>query len=68
VTYGKLGSAYGKSNETVEAREALASGRAIMVKLLDQHQDSAQLKQDLAGFDVEIAKLGEDPPKEMPKP
>ena len=57
-----------KSSETEKAHEALTSGRAIIAKLVDQHPDWAEWKQDLARFDALIAQLGEGPPKEMPKP
>ena len=59
MSYAKLGDAYRKSNETAEAREALASGRAIIAKLVEQHPDWAEWKRDLAWFDARIAELGE---------
>ncbi|MBV8106944.1 MAG: hypothetical protein JO223_20415, partial [Hyphomicrobiales bacterium] len=68
VSYAKLAIAYGKSNETEKAREALTSGRAIIAKLVEQHPDWGQWKQDLAWFDEQIAELGEASAKEMPKP
>ena len=60
--------AYRKSNETEKAREALTSGRAIIAKLVEQHPDWAQWRQDLAWFDAQIAQLGEASAKETPKP
>ena len=63
VSYAKLATAYGKSSETAKAREALVSGRAIIVKLVEQHPEWAQWKRDLAWFDAQIAELGRAPQK-----
>jgi hypothetical protein len=63
---GQLANAYRKSNETAKARDALAAGRAIIGKLVEQHPDQAQWKQDLAWFDAPIAELGRTSPKKKP--
>ena len=60
MSYAKLASVYRASNETAKASEALASGRAIIAKLVGEHPDWAQWKQDLAWFDAQIAELSED--------
>ena len=58
VSYAKLADAYSKSNETAKARDALAAGRAIIGKLVEQHPDQVQWKQDLTWFDARIAERG----------
>ena len=63
VSYGNIGDAYRKSNETAKA---LAAGRAIIGKLVEQHPDQAQWKQDLAWFDAQIAEQGKTSPKKKP--
>ncbi|MFZ2107597.1 MAG: hypothetical protein WAV18_19845 [Roseiarcus sp.] len=47
-----------KANQPAEARAALDAGRAIIAKLVADHPDFAQWKQDLAWFDAQIAALG----------
>jgi hypothetical protein len=64
--YAKLADAYSKSNETAKVRDALAAGRAIIGKLVEQHPDQAQWKQDLAWFDARIAERGKTSPKKKP--
>jgi hypothetical protein len=66
VSYKNLAKAYRKSNETAKARDALAVGRAIVGKLVEQHPDQAQWKQDLAWFDAQIAEQGKTSPKKKP--
>jgi hypothetical protein len=65
VSYAKLVDAYRKSN-AANARDALAAGRAIIGKLMEQHPDQEQWKQDLARFDARIAELGKTSPKKKP--
>ena len=64
--YKNLADAYRKSNETAKARDAIAAGRAIIGKLVEQHPDQAQWKQDLAWFDARIAERGKTSPKKKP--
>jgi predicted Zn-dependent protease len=66
LCYAKLADAYRKSNETAKARDALATGRAIIGKLVEQHRDQAQWKQDLAWFDARIAEWDKTSPKKKP--
>jgi hypothetical protein len=66
VTYANLADAYRRSNQTAQAREALTAGRAVIAKLVDQHPDQAQWKQDLAWFDTRIAERGKTSPKKKP--
>jgi predicted Zn-dependent protease len=66
VSYAKLASAYRKSNETTKAHDALAEGRTILGKLVEQHSDQVQWKQDLAWFDAQIAELGKTSSKKKP--
>ena len=63
-----MADAYRGSNGTENARQALASGRVIIAKLVEQYPDWAQWKQDLAWFDEQIAEPGEAPAKKAPKP
>jgi hypothetical protein len=66
VSYAKLADAYSKSNETAKGRDALAAGRAIIGKLVEQHPDQAQWKQDLTWFDARIAERGKTSQKKKP--
>jgi hypothetical protein len=63
VTYANIGGTYRKLNDTAKAREALAAGRAIIGKLVEQHPDQTQWKQDFAWIDAQIAELGRTSPK-----
>ena len=66
VSYANIGGTYRKLNDTAKAREALAAGRAIIGKLVEQHPDQTQWKQDMAWIDVQIAELGKTSPKKKP--
>jgi hypothetical protein len=46
-----------------KARDALAAGRAIIGKLVEQHLDQAQWKQDLTWFDARTAEREKTSPK-----
>jgi hypothetical protein len=56
-SYGRLSTALQKAAQLAEAREAAIAGRAIVVSLVERFPESAQLKQDLAWFDGQIAAL-----------
>jgi hypothetical protein len=58
VSYAKLADAYRKSDHPAKACDALTAGRVIVAKLVEEHPDWAQWKQDLAWFDHQIAELG----------
>ena len=62
----EFGGTYRKLNDTAKAREAVAAGRAIIGKLVEQHPDQTQWKQDLAWIDAQIAELGKTSPKKKP--
>jgi tetratricopeptide (TPR) repeat protein len=55
VCYARLAVAYRKAAQQVQAREALAAGRAIIAPVVAQFPDWSQLKKDLAWFDYQIA-------------
>ena len=57
MSYSKLADVHTKANQPTEARAALDAGRAIIAKLVADHPDFAQWKQDLAWFDAQIAAL-----------
>jgi hypothetical protein len=57
VSYAKLATVYQKAGQLTEAREALATGRAIMAQLVAQFPGWSQWKQDLSWFDQQIAAL-----------
>jgi hypothetical protein len=57
INFAKLGDAYAKSNQATKAREAFITARAIMAKLIEQYPDWAQLRQELASFDMQLAAL-----------
>jgi hypothetical protein len=55
VSYAKLAYVYRKSEQAANAREALAAGRAIMARLVEQFPDQVQWKRDLVWFDRAIS-------------
>ena len=57
ISYGKIALAYLKSHRVDQMRDALATGRAVLARLIAQHPDSSQWQQDLAWFDQQIASL-----------
>ena len=71
VTYGKLAAAYRISNEAEKARDASATGRAIIAKLVEQNPGLVQWKKVLAWFDGQLAELERRAPplkQELPAP
>ena len=56
--YADVANVHLKASRPAEARAALDAGRAILVKLVTDHPDFPQWKQDLAWFDAQIAALG----------
>ncbi len=59
MSYGNLAAVYGEIQGDGKGERRLASGRAIMAKLVEEHPDWAQWKQDLAWVDAQIAELRE---------
>ena len=57
--YGSIGVVLAQQGKATQAVHALNEGRAIIVRLVGQSPDNAQLPKDLAAFDAEIAKLEE---------
>ena len=57
VSYEKVTSAYPKATQSMEAREALSTGRDIIARLVTQFPDWSQWKQDLSWFDRQFAAL-----------
>jgi hypothetical protein len=58
VSYAKLADIDEKLHAIPEARAALTAGRNVLVKLIADHPDNTQWKNDLAWFDAEITQLG----------
>jgi cell pole-organizing protein PopZ len=56
-SYAKIASVYREASQPQRAREALASGRAIIARMVADHPNQAEWKQDLAEFDAQIEAL-----------
>ena len=57
VSYSKLADAYVRTDQPSKAREALATGRAIIAHLVEQFPNWFKWERDLSEFDQKIAAL-----------